>query len=420
MRAHDFSRFAVAAALGVTLAAAPMIPAAAQAPPVELETRMVQMDGHVMRVKTSGLDSREPGEPVVVFETGAFTPIEGWGELPARVAAFAPVVAYDRSTIGQSEWDGEVGTPAHVTAKLWTLLHTLGAEPPYVLVGWSWGGDLVRYHAGSHPADIAGLVHVDPAGHSPAARLSVFQAVGFGEEEYTADVEAMEGFLPRFSPARQADVKAVNQLYADRREPEYGPVPSVPTAVLVSGRYRPQAPEEVEVPYDRRAHFEATLRSKVHRLSEWALATPEGLFVLVRNSGHAIHRDAPELVVHAIRRAVFPDPARRLQQMIEQDGISVLLGAYEALKDRYPTDQFDEHVLNRLGHDLLRNGRVDEAIAVFELNVREYPDAWRPRDSLGDAYRAAGETERAIESYRKSLDLNPASPSARKLDELQK
>jgi Flp pilus assembly protein TadD len=96
------------------------------------------------------------------------------------------------------------------------------------------------------------------------------------------------------------------------------------------------------------------------------------------------------------------------------------LEAYEALKVRYPPEQFDEYVLNRLGHDLLRDGRVDEAIAVFELNVREYPDAWRPRDSLGDAYRAAGDRERAIESYRKSVELNPASPSARKLEELQK
>lgn len=388
-----------------------------------LTTRMVDVDGHAMRVATAGLEARRPGEPVVVFENGALSPIESWGDVPARVAAFAPVVAYDRSTLGRSEWDGELGTPAHVTARLRGLLAEVGAGPPYVLVGWSWGGDLIRYHAGSHPGDIAGLVHVDPAGHSPSAALSVLRALGLGEEEYAADVAAMEGGLPTIPAAAQADVKPINQMYVDRREPEYGAVPAVPTAVLLSGKRRPPSPEEIEKfgepPYDRRVHFEAKLRDKIRRLSEWALAAPEGLFVLARNSGHAIQMDEPELVVDAIRRAVFPDPARRLRAEIDRDGIAALPGAHESLKRRYPAGEIDEFVLNRLGYDLLGDGRTEEAIRVFELNVEEYPGAWNPHDSLGDAYRAAGETQKAIASYRRSLELNPESPSRRKLEELR-
>lgn len=278
-------------------------------PPVHAqEERMVDVDGYSMRVRTAGLDSRKPGEPVVVFENGAVAPLEAWGDVPAQVAAFAPVIAYDRSTIGQSEWDGKLGTPAHVTERLWALLRTLGADPPYVLVGWSWGADLIRHHAGTHPTHVVGLVHVDPAGHSPAAALSVLRAIGHGEEEFAADVEAMQGALPTISPAAQADVIPINQLYAERREPEYGPVPSVPTVVLVSGTRRPPAPEEIaafgQPPYDRQVHFEAKLRDKIRRLSEWALAVPEGVFVLVRGSDHAIQHDEPKVVVAAIRRVV--------------------------------------------------------------------------------------------------------------------
>jgi pimeloyl-ACP methyl ester carboxylesterase len=390
---------------------------------LRLTERMVEVDGHAMRVATAGLATRRPGEPVVVFENGATAPLDAWGDVPAHVAAFAPVVAYDRSTIGQSEWDGEIGTPSHVTARLWALLRAMEVEPPYVLVGWSWGGDLIRYHAGTHPGDVAGLVHVDPAGHSPAAALAVLRAIGLGEEAYAADVAAMNGALPSIPPALQADVKAINELYANRTEPEYGPVPPVPTAVLLAGKRRPLSRQELEAfgepPYDMQVHFQAKLREKIRRLSEWSLSTPEGLLLLVRNSGHAMQSDVPELVIDAIRRVVIPDPALQLLATIDSDGITALADGWESLKRRYPAERIDESVLNRLGYDLLGQERTDEAVAVFELNVRERPDAWNPHDSLGDAYHAAGETEKAIASYRRSLELNPDSPSAAKLQRLE-
>lgn len=388
------------------------------------EEQMVDVDGHKMRVQTAGLDDRKPDEPVVVFENGALSPIESWGTMLEKVADFAPVIAYDRSTVGQSEWDGKQGTPTHVTENLWVLLNKLEVEPPYVLVGWSWGGDLIRYHSGSYPEDISGLVYVDPAGHSPNAMLSVLQTIGFDEEQYAADVDAMENALPSLSQAMQADVKPINQIYAARSEPDYGPVPSVPTAVLLAGKYREPPTQEIEafgkVPYDRRAHFEATLRSKIERLSKWALSSSEGLFIVARNSGHAIHRQKPGLVVDAIRRVVFPDVARQLRQAIDQEGIAALEANYEALKQRYPSERFNEALLNRLGYDLLRAGRVEDAIAVFEYNVEKYPDAWNPYDSLGDAYSVSENKEKAMESYRRSLELNPNSPSARKLKELER
>jgi CubicO group peptidase (beta-lactamase class C family) len=76
---------------------------------------------------------------------------------------------------------------------------------------------------------------------------------------------------------------------------------------------------------------------------------------------------------------------------------------------------FDERQLNRLGYALLRHGRVREAVTLFELNVREYPDAWNPYDSLGDAYVAAGDREAAVRAYSRSLELNPQNENARRM-----
>jgi glyoxylase-like metal-dependent hydrolase (beta-lactamase superfamily II) len=73
---------------------------------------------------------------------------------------------------------------------------------------------------------------------------------------------------------------------------------------------------------------------------------------------------------------------------------------------------FDEVEINRLGYQLLNQNRVDEAIAIFILNVDLYPEAFNTYDSLGEAYMVKGEKELAIENYRRSLELNPDNTNA--------
>jgi tetratricopeptide (TPR) repeat protein len=63
---------------------------------------------------------------------------------------------------------------------------------------------------------------------------------------------------------------------------------------------------------------------------------------------------------------------------------------------------------------------VDKAIEFFKLNVANYPDSYNAYDSLAEAYRVKGEKARAIESFEKSLKLNPANEAAAKqLQELR-
>lgn len=66
-----------------------------------------------------------------------------------------------------------------------------------------------------------------------------------------------------------------------------------------------------------------------------------------------------------------------------------------------------ESSLDSLGYHLLMQKKTDLAIKVFEQNVREYPNAWNPYDSLAEAYMRAGQKDLAIKNYEKSLALNP-------------
>ncbi len=71
-----------------------------------------------------------------------------------------------------------------------------------------------------------------------------------------------------------------------------------------------------------------------------------------------------------------------------------------------------EAVLNRLGYEMLGARRFEDAIAVFALNASEFPSSANTHDSLGEAYFAAGETESALASYRRVLELAPANEHA--------
>jgi hypothetical protein len=74
---------------------------------------------------------------------------------------------------------------------------------------------------------------------------------------------------------------------------------------------------------------------------------------------------------------------------------------------------FDEKVLNWLGyHFLFWWDRPQEALDVFKLNTRLFPDSANVFDSLGEAYLTLGDKDNAILNYRKSLQLNPQNKNA--------
>jgi FKBP-type peptidyl-prolyl cis-trans isomerase len=103
-----------------------------------------------------------------------------------------------------------------------------------------------------------------------------------------------------------------------------------------------------------------------------------------------------------------------LSQTLEKDGIEAMLARYNELKSRTGQDIYaSESDMNALGYRLLMKKRFPEAIAVFKLNVEAYPRSANVYDSLGEAYAAHGDTQLAIETYRKALELDPQMESSK-------
>jgi len=80
---------------------------------------------------------------------------------------------------------------------------------------------------------------------------------------------------------------------------------------------------------------------------------------------------------------------------------------------------FDEESINEIGYGLMNSDRLNLAIEVLEFNTELFPGSANVYDSLAEACMKSGDTARAIELYRKSLELNPANDNAKeKLKEL--
>lgn len=76
------------------------------------------------------------------------------------------------------------------------------------------------------------------------------------------------------------------------------------------------------------------------------------------------------------------------------------------LKERYSEEYDSPRFLNSMGNLLLMlNQNFDWALELFKINVQRFPEDGNLWDSLGDAYIANKQKNKAIESYQKAVEL---------------
>ena len=108
------------------------------------------------------LSQKGTGGPTVVFESGIAATSQNWTHLQEAVSTFARTVTYDRAGLGWSDPSLSHRTPSNIVRELLSLLQQAGVPPPYLLVGHSFGGLVVRHFAAEHPTEVIGVILVDP------------------------------------------------------------------------------------------------------------------------------------------------------------------------------------------------------------------------------------------------------------------
>ena len=73
-----------------------------------------------------------------------------------------------------------------------------------------------------------------------------------------------------------------------------------------------------------------------------------------------------------------------------------------------------ESELNSCGYVLLMRGQVKESITVFRINANLFPQSVNCLDSLGEAYIAAGQNDKAIQAYEAAQKMDPENENVKK------
>ncbi|HET9270974.1 MAG TPA: alpha/beta hydrolase, partial [Vicinamibacterales bacterium] len=110
------------------------------------------------------------GSPTVVLEAGYGGNSDTWSGVQRQLGATTRTCAYDRAGLGNSLPMPGVHDASDEIADLQRLLEHAHIGPPYVLVGHSYGGLLVRLFADAHPSETAGVVLVDAMGRNATRR----------------------------------------------------------------------------------------------------------------------------------------------------------------------------------------------------------------------------------------------------------
>ena len=211
------------------------------------------------------------GEPTVILEAGLGA--AGTSEFIGfinRVADTTRVCTYDRAGTGSSDDRpaGEHVTAALMAEELRRLLDVLEIHPPVVLVGHSYGGMPVRAFEGASPNDVAGMVLIDV---SSEPEVPVYERLAAG---------------PWIDGSDRIDIHAtVREL---RAAGDLGDIPLVVvTAGIVEDEWLATVPK-----------LAARAQVRLAGLSSDAMQ------VVATDSGHFVHREAPDVVLAAIERVI--------------------------------------------------------------------------------------------------------------------
>jgi pimeloyl-ACP methyl ester carboxylesterase len=267
----------------------PPPPPAVKIPPLAIQgaEHMVDVGGRRLHCFVYG-----SGGPTVVLVSGFQAPQAYWNPVVPGIAEVTTVVTCDRAGYGQSETGGLPVDGRRSAEDLYVLLGKLGVPKPYVLVGHSYGGRIVRLFATDHPSETAGLV-LEEASHEDLPDAQLAALTGQDRETLAAMIAPFR--TTPANPRTETDYMAttIEQL---RRS---GPLPRVPLVVITAASRGSGLPA-VFTPENQARLAEAAMAMQKKLVD----LIPGGQHILVEGAGHNVHVDKPEAVLAPIKAMI--------------------------------------------------------------------------------------------------------------------
>jgi pimeloyl-ACP methyl ester carboxylesterase len=273
---------------------------------------LVEVDG-----TRSHLSCEGEGVPTVVFEAGwSGGGSLDWTLVQSDISELTRACSYDRAGILWSERRPGPRDANRLAEELHGLLEAAGEAPPYVMVGHSLGGPLVRVFDARFPGEVTGFVFVDvshpdqfervpPEARRPLPDLSwtrLRAATGLyrlraREPGYGLPSEAIEvvkHLIPRSVAALADEQEAFDEILGQARDA--GPLGDRPLFVLTASNHARPGMSQAAIVNAQRAWVALQM--------ELAGLSTNSVQRTVEGAHHYIQLARPEAVVEATRDVV--------------------------------------------------------------------------------------------------------------------
>jgi pimeloyl-ACP methyl ester carboxylesterase len=298
--------------------------------------RLIDIGGRRLHV-----DVRGEGGPAVVLEAGIAASSLTWCLVQNRIAEFTTAIAYDRAGFGWSDPPSHHCTAADAARDLALLLDRLEIDGPVVLAGHSFGGLIARVFEQTWPRRVAGLILVDPVcriewrdldetrkrmlAHGIAlsrrgATLAQLGVVGFALKLLLSGSRTIPKLLAKASAGKGASV--TERLTGEVRKMPRELWPAIAAhwsearcfrAMADSLEHLPESADQIDETR-KMCDLPLTVLSAATSLpivleehEHDARLSTRGEHIVIPEAGHWLQLDAPDAVVHAIRRIVNAD-----------------------------------------------------------------------------------------------------------------
>lgn len=284
-------------------------------------TKLINIGDLQLEVCTKG----EYG-PVVVIETGMGCSFYDWDMVATKISTKAKVLMYHREGYGNSTLSQEPCTSSRIVENLRLLLEKEKINESVILVGHSFGGLCVQHFARLYPHKVLGVVLVDSSPmqmykiEELKRNLPTIQAIyptyktiermkkfsNMSEEEILEQVSSDDSCIKEFLTKPnlyKANASELENMFSSGREIEaLRDFPNIPLKVMardaeVAANSLTKAGIDVE-----EARIFEDLIQELSR--EVAGHSTKGKFISVKNSGHCIYMDCPNIVIDVIEEII--------------------------------------------------------------------------------------------------------------------
>jgi pimeloyl-ACP methyl ester carboxylesterase len=294
---------------------------------VPMHDLLIDAGGHKLHLNVTG-----NGSPTVIFENGSGDFSFIWSLVQPQVSEFTKSISYDRAGYAWSE-SGPMPRTAHqLSFELHTALENAGVKPPYILVGQSFGGFIVRAFARHYPKEVAGMVLVDvvpengriliggkptrirefASGRPEPAPQQFFKSAYNEMIDSSAAAQAtieppldrlpdsiqklqlwaqvQKKYIEASSAEMEWSPEDVANLYKHQGESAYK-LGNIPLIVITRGKGG----------YDGRSDSLELETERLQLQKQLSQLSTNSKFIVDQNSGHNIHLEDPAIVIQCIR-----------------------------------------------------------------------------------------------------------------------